>query len=57
MLPHFCNSLFICTESGGDNRNIVDDSSTQKLSREDISSLKESGHTGEVSHMIVINPN
>ncbi|XP_072031787.1 tRNA (adenine(58)-N(1))-methyltransferase non-catalytic subunit TRM6-like [Amphiura filiformis] len=33
--------------SGGDNRNIVDDSSTQKLSREDISSLKESGHSGE----------
>ena len=35
-------------EAGADNRNIVDDGKSQKLTRDDIETLKEQGLKGQV---------
>ena len=46
-------------EAGSDNRNIVDDGKSQKLTRDDIETLKEQGLKGQVQpeniHTGVIN--
>jgi hypothetical protein len=45
--------LFLCAsldakEAGTDNRNILDDGKSQKLTRDDIETLKEQGLKGQV---------
>lgn len=53
LLSHFDNSIshrfFIdAKEAGTDNRNILDDGKSQKLTRDDIETLKEQGLKGQV---------
>lgn len=43
-----CLFLSDSKEAGTDNRNILDDGKSQKLTREDIESLKEQGLKGQV---------
>lgn len=46
--------LFVdAKEAGTDNRNIVDDGKSQKLTRDDIETLKEQGLKGQV-HQILL---
>lgn len=46
--PAFDLFLSDAKESGADNRNIIDDGKSQKLTTEDIKSLKEQGLKGQV---------
>ena len=43
-------------EAGRDNRNILDDSASQKLSREEIEEMRKKGETGEVGISSAGNP-
>lgn len=42
-------------EAGADNRNIIDDGKSQKLTRDDIEALKEKGIKGQVGSICCIN--
>ena len=59
MLTYYISMLPDAQEAGSDNRNIVDDGKSQKLTRDDIETLKEQGLKGQVQpeniHTGVIN--
>ena len=48
MLTYFISLSQDATEAGADNRNIVDDGKSQKLTKDDIETLKEQGLKGQV---------
>lgn len=55
--PSFTIAYFTDNESkeaGADNRNIVDDGKSQKLTRDDIEMLKEQGLKGQVSLLQIL---